>query len=396
MTDRYVMLECERIFGEQTQSRVTVSSVGSAGKQFRHRLPLPRQNQFRRDFAQRLKHKPPQMRARMRQNQFRRVARFISERDQIQIQRARLVQNFFWLAAKFLFQFAQFFQQRFRRFLCPRNQTGDGIHKLRRIRRTIHRRRLPERRFAEPARRKIFATAPARQNDLPRIAEIRAERDESQFNFELSSEFMNLVAILNSIELKSFQPQHVLHVVKAGLLLHDPLRGAQRAVGKRVAARRLVRQLHALAGVRKNDRVVAHDIAAADRMDADLRRRAFADDALATVPRRLRPVAACARPPEFPPAILAVPLGASFFRRWCISTTSRSKSGPRISAALRVSQNSVLTPVEKFDAQTMGICALASGDLERVGVRVAGGADDQRLFVFRAQLGDFHRGACAS
>ena len=39
---------------------------------------------------------------------------------------------------------------------------------------------------------------------------------------------------------------------------------------------------------------------------------------------------------------------------------SRSKSGPRISAALRVSQNSVFTPVEKFDAQTIGICAFAS------------------------------------
>ncbi len=53
---------------------------------------------------------------------------------------------------------------------------------------------------------------------------------------------------------------------------------------------------------------------------------------------------------------MAVPLGASFFERWCISTTSRSKPGPRISAAFRVSQNNAFTPVEKFDDQTIGIC----------------------------------------
>ena len=76
MTDRYVMLEHERIFGEKIQSRVTVSSLRQSGKQFRDRLPLPRQNQIRRDFTQRLKHKPPQMRARMRQNQLRRIRAF--------------------------------------------------------------------------------------------------------------------------------------------------------------------------------------------------------------------------------------------------------------------------------------------------------------------------------
>ena len=71
---------------------------------------------------------------------------------------------------------------------------------------------------------------------------------------------------------------------------------------------------------------------------------------------------------------------------------SRSKSGPRISAALRVSQNSVFTPVEKFEAQTMGICACLQPDFERVGVRVAGGADDQRLFVLRAKIRNPGRG----
>ena len=89
----------------------------------------------------------------------------------------------------------------------------------------------------------------------------------------------------------------------------------------------------------------------------------------------------------------AVPLGASLFRRWCISTTSRSKSGPRISAALRVSQNSVLTPVEKFDAQTIGNLRLEPLVISNcLGVRVAGGADDQRLFVLGAQFGDVQRG----
>ncbi len=57
-----------------------------------------------------------------------------------------------------------------------------------------------------------------------------------------------------------------------------------------------------------------------------------------------------------------------------------------------MSQNSVFTPVEKFDAQTMGICAFRLPDFKRVGVGVAGGADDQRFFVLRAQFGHPGRG----
>ena len=39
----------------------------------------------------------------------------------------------FGRTAKFLFQFAQFLQQRFRRFIRARHKTGNRIHKLRRI-----------------------------------------------------------------------------------------------------------------------------------------------------------------------------------------------------------------------------------------------------------------------
>ena len=95
MTDRYAS-EIQTDFWQHAQIRVTVSSAGKPREQLRNRFPLPRQNQLRRDFTQRLKHKPPQMRPRMRQNQFRRVAGFLAERNQIQIQRARLVQNSFW------------------------------------------------------------------------------------------------------------------------------------------------------------------------------------------------------------------------------------------------------------------------------------------------------------
>ena len=83
------------------------SSPAEVPQEFRNRLPLPRQNQVRRDFAQRLKHKPPQKCARVRQYQFRRKADLIPKRNQIQIQRPGFVQNHFRRATKFYFQPAQ-------------------------------------------------------------------------------------------------------------------------------------------------------------------------------------------------------------------------------------------------------------------------------------------------
>ena len=47
-----------------------------------------------------------------------------------------------------------------------------------------------------------------------------------------------------------------------------------------------MRQFHPLASRRKDDRVIAHHIAATDRVDADLRTRSLAHDAFAPVPQR--------------------------------------------------------------------------------------------------------------
>ena len=107
--------------------------------------------------------------------------------------------------------------------------------------------------------------------------------------------------------------------------------------------------------IRKNDRVIPHHIAATNGMHADLARRALADPIAPCRATLSLELAASAR---IWASVLAVPLGASIFIRWCISTISRSKSGPKISAAFRVSQNSVFTPVEKFEAQTIGIFVL--------------------------------------
>src|SRR5579859_4352564 len=90
------------------------------------------------------------------------------------------------------------------------------------------------------------------------------------------------VRIRNPVPL-SLQPQYILHVVKAGLLLHEPLGGAEGAVGESVAAGGFVREFHPFATVGEDDGVVAHDIAAADGVNADLGAGAFAHDALAAV-----------------------------------------------------------------------------------------------------------------
>ena len=78
------------------------------GRKLRQQLhncfTLPRQNQIRRDFAQRLKHKPPQMRARMRQNQFRRVANFCRRRQSNPNPAAAARSELFWAGGQILFR----------------------------------------------------------------------------------------------------------------------------------------------------------------------------------------------------------------------------------------------------------------------------------------------------
>ena len=81
----------------------------------------------------------------------------------------------------------------------------------------------------------------------------------------------------------SFQSQHVLHVVEPRGLAVRPERGAAGTTGKGLAAGGFVGQLHALALRGVDDGVVAHDIAAADGVHADLGVGALAHDAMPAV-----------------------------------------------------------------------------------------------------------------
>src|SRR6185503_326783 len=69
-------------------------------------------------------------------------------------------------------------------------------------------------------------------------------------------------------------------VVNAWLLPDDPLRSAQRSISKRVTAAGLMGQLQALAIGREDDRVIPDDVAAAESVDANLRVRALARNAV--------------------------------------------------------------------------------------------------------------------
>ena len=64
---------------------------------------------------------------------------------------------------------------------------------------------------------------------------------------------------------RNLQPQHILHGVKPRFLFRQPLCGAQRAVGEGVAAVGAVDELEALADAAKDNRVLADDVAGADR-----------------------------------------------------------------------------------------------------------------------------------
>lgn len=70
----------------------------------------------------------------------------------------------------------------------------------------------------------------------------------------------------------SMQPEHVGHVVEAGLLVKGPERRADRAAGEDIAAFRPVGELDALALACERRGVVAHDRSAAQAGKAD---RAF-------------------------------------------------------------------------------------------------------------------------
>src|ERR1017187_6814278 len=147
-----------------------------------------------------------------------------------------------------------------------------------------------------------------------------------------------------------------------------------------------MREFDALADIRKNDRVIAHDVAAANGVYADLAQRAFAHDADTTVPcgvvqMQLAHVrqnfrerfCGAARRVLFQAMVhlddFEVEVRAEDFRRLAREPEERVDAGGKIRG-----------PHD-------GNFRLVLLDLERVGVRVAGGADDQRLLVFGAKLG---------
>src|SRR5512141_262678 len=83
------------------------------------------------------------------------------------------------------------------------------------------------------------------------------------------------------------EPEHVGHVVEARRPAGDPLRGPHRAPRELLAGGGAVRELEPLALAAEVDRVLADDVAAPQRLHADLPGRALAEDAVAGVGERV-------------------------------------------------------------------------------------------------------------
>src|SRR3982750_1794002 len=83
---------------------------------------------------------------------------------------------------------------------------------------------------------------------------------------------------------KLLQAQNVLHVVETRGLTVRPGCRSQSAAREGLAARSFMREFHALSLCGVNYRVIAHDVAAANRMHADLVLGAFADDTVPPMP----------------------------------------------------------------------------------------------------------------
>ena len=119
----------------------------------------------------------------------------------------------------------------------------------------------------------------------------------------------DLAAALPAQRINQRNPEHVLHVVKAVLLVHQPARGAQRATGEGQARFGLVRDLDALAVAGEQHRVVADDVAGADHGKADGVARAFAADAVTGVHRAVFEIPASAPWPRPRPCGWPCPRG---------------------------------------------------------------------------------------
>ena len=154
-----------------------------SGEQLPDGFRLTGEDQIWSDFLERLKHESPFVRPRVRQNQFAGHAGFFAEGDQVQIQGTWFVENFFRLTAEFFFQRLQFRKQCFRRFLRARSKSNNGVQKVRRAGRTIHRRSLPERGLPQGFFGKLLKLFYRLLNAPTGIAEIRAERNDGQSAF---------------------------------------------------------------------------------------------------------------------------------------------------------------------------------------------------------------------
>ena len=186
---------------------------------------------------------------------------------------------------------------------------------------------------------------------------------------------------------RSLQAQHVLHVVEPGRLIHDPLGGAQGAIGKSLAAGRPMGQFQPLAVGGKDDSVISHDVASAQGMDPDFVSRSFSSNPL--------------------------PSMTQGFTRWQFSSGGENLRERRGGAAGRIFLRAMMH-LHDFEIETraQNLRGFAREPEKRVhaggivrrphdwdlsfelcepeflGVGMAGGSDHKGLFVFGAKFGN--------
>ena len=106
--------------------------------------------------------------------------------------------------------------------------------------------------------------------------------------------------------------------------------------------------------------MVADDVAAAQRREADAAGAALAVAVVDGAALERLALRARRRPR---PSRSAVPLGASTFMRWCVSTISTSKPSASERAATSSSFSTTLTPTLMFGAMTIAMCSAWRRDL---------------------------------
>ena len=142
-----------------------------------------------------------------------------------------------------------------------------------------------------------------------------------------------------------------------------------------------MRQFNPLAGVRKNDRVVAHDIAAANGMDADFRRRAFADDAGATMPRGFFQLQFAHVRQNFRERFCRA-AGRVFFQAMMHLDDFQIEIRPENFRRLAREPEQRVDAGGKIGRPDHGNLRFAICDLRFFGIGMAGGADDDRFLDF--------------